>query len=682
MAADPQIPHNPHYPHLFAPLQAGHLTLPNRILMGSMHTGLESAPGGHAKLAAFYAERAAGGTALLVTGAFAPNMDGNLSPARETMIDAADRDAHRVIPQAVHEASGRILLQLLHAGRYSKHQNAVAPSALRAPINKITPRAMETAEVEQTVEDFVRGAMLAREAGYDGVEIMGSEGYLITQFLCLRTNQRDDEWGGTLANRMRFPTEIVRRTRERCGKDFLIQYRLSVLDLVEGGLTGDEVITVARAIEAAGADILNSGIGWHEARIPTIAHAVPRGAFAWATGRVKQAVGIPLIASNRINAPELAEEILARGDADMVSLARPMLADAEFANKAKAGDRAGINICFACNQACLDQIFVRGIANCLVNPRAGRETELVYRPVKARKRIAVVGGGPAGLSCAAVAAERGHEVTLYDRAAELGGQFNLAKLIPGKREFGESVAYYAERLRRAGVKTVLGKTPGEAELAGYDEIVLATGIDPRRPDIEGIDHPKVAGYVDVLSGRVTPGQHVAILGAGGIGFDVALYLAEGSGKAQSDPAAFAKHWGIVEDAASVGGLAAEPPRPEKPAHQITLLKRSTTPFGATLGLTTGWTLRIELARAGVQMIGGVRYDKIDDAGVHIAVEGAARVVEADTVVVCAGQEPNRALAAGLEARGKKPHLIGGAKLAAELDAKRAMLEGAQLAAAL
>jgi len=673
---------NPHYPNLFAPLKVGALTLPNRILMGSMHTGLESAPGGHAKLAAFYAERAAGGTALLVTGAFAPNMEGNLSPARETMIDSADRDAHRVIPRAVHAAGGRILLQLLHGGRYSKHPNAVAPSALRAPINKVTPRALTTEEVERTIEDFVRGALLGREAGYDGVEIMGSEGYLITQFLCLRTNQRSDPWGGPLENRMRFATEIVRRTRERCGRDFLIQYRLSVLDLVEGGLTGEEVVAVARAIEAAGADILNSGIGWHEARIPTIAHAVPRGAFAWATRRVKQAVGIPLIASNRINAPELAEDIIARGDADMVSLARPMLADAEFANKAKAGDRLGINICFACNQACLDQIFVRGIANCLVNPRAGRETELVYTPATAKKRVAVVGGGPAGLSCAAVAAERGHQVTLYERAAELGGQFNLAKVIPGKREFGESVAYYAERLRRAGVQTVLGTTPGEAELAGYDEVVLATGIDPRRPDIEGIDHPKVAGYIDVLSGRVKPGERVVILGAGGIGFDTALYLAEKHGRAQSDPAVFAAHWGIVDDPARVGGLAAEAPHPAKPDHRITMLKRSTTPFGATLGMTTGWTLRIELARAGVQMLGGVTYNRIDDSGVHVTLDGAERVVPADTVIVCAGQEPNRALVSGLEARGKKPHLIGGAKLASELDAKRAMLEGAQLAAAL
>ncbi|TAK44667.1 MAG: NADPH-dependent 2,4-dienoyl-CoA reductase [Betaproteobacteria bacterium] len=666
------------YPQLFAPLRVAHLTLPNRILMGSMHTGLEAMQEGPGKLAAFYAERARGGVALIVTGAFSPTLEGSLGPWRETMLDAADRERHRAIPQAVHDAGGRILLQLLHGGRYCKRADAVAPSPLRAPINFVTPRELSAAQVDQTVDAFARAAALAREAGYDGVEIMGSEGYLITQFLCLRTNQRSDDWGGSFAHRMRFAVEIVRRARERCGRDFVLQYRISVLDLVEGGLTGDEIVQLAQAIEAAGADLLNSGIGWHEARIPTIAHAVPRAGFAWATRRVKAAVGIPVIASNRINAPEIAEAILARGDADMVSMARPMLADPEFANKARAGDRKAINICFACNQACLDEIFDGRIAGCVVNPRACRETELVYRPAARKKRVAVVGGGPAGLSCAAVAAERGHAVTLYERAAELGGQFNLAKRVPGKREFGESIAYFAERLRRAGVRTELNCAARRQDLEPYDEVVLATGVEPRRPAIPGVDHPKVAGYADILAGRVKAGERVAILGAGGIGFDVALFLLDEGGGAHSDPGVFGAHWGIVTDASAVGGLAPGQPRPGKPRHRITLLKRSTTPFGSTLGKTTGWTLRIELARAGAQMIGGVEYRRIDDAGVHVVVDGEARCIAADTVILCTGQEPLRPLAG---ANGTL-HLIGGARAAGELDAMRAMREGAELAARL
>ena len=666
------------YPNLLAPLRVAHLTLPNRMLMGSMHTGLEPMRDGPGKLAAFYAERARGGVALIVTGAFSPTLEGSLGPWRETMLDASDRDRHRAIPQAVHDAGGRILLQLLHGGRYSRRADLVAPSPLKAPINHLAPRELSTAEVGQTVEAFARAAALAREAGYDGVEIMGSEGYLITQFLCLRTNQRQDDWGGSFANRMRFAVEIVRRVRERCGADFVVQYRISVLDLVEGGLSGDEIVQLARAVEGAGADLLNSGIGWHEARVPTIAHAVPRGGFAWATRRVKEAVRIPVIASNRINAPEVAEAILARGDADMVSMARPMLADAEFANKARAGDRLGINICFACNQACLDEIFDGRIAGCVVNPRACRETELVYRPAQRRKRVAVVGGGPAGLSCAAVAAERGHEVTLFEKSPELGGQFKLAQRIPGKREFGESVDHFAERLRRAGVRTQLNVTASVADLAGFDEVVVATGIEPRRPSIPGIEHPKVASYADVLSGRVAPGERVVILGAGGIGFDVALFLLDRTGRAQSDAAAFEAHWGIATDATAAGGLTSAAPGRTRPAHRITMLKRSTTPFGGTLGKTTGWSLRIELARAGVQMLGGVAYQRIDDAGVHVAAEGAERCIPADTIIVCAGQDPLRPFGEAREGL----HLIGGAREAGELDAMRAMREGAELAARL
>jgi 2,4-dienoyl-CoA reductase (NADPH2) len=658
------------YPHLAAPLALGFTTLRNRIVMGSMHTGFE-ARGDMAALAALYAERARGGAALIITGGYSPNEAGNLGPHRAQFSDERDRERHRLIAQAVHAAGGKIALQLLHSGRYGFHERIVAPSALKSPINAHTPREMSAGEIEQTIDDFARAARLAREAGYDGVEVMGSEGYLITQFLAARTNRRGDAWGGPLARRMRFATEIVRRIRAAAGADFLLVYRLSALELVEGGLTGEEICEVARGVEAAGATLLNSGIGWHEARIPTIAQAVPRGAFAWATRRLKEAVGIPVIASNRINAPEVAEEILARGDADLVSLARAMLADPEFANKALAGDRAGINICIACNQACLDHYFTGQPVSCVVNPRAGRENALLPGKAREPKKIAVVGGGPAGLACAATAAERGHRVTLFEKEAELGGQFNLAKRVPGKQEFGESIAYYGERLRRAGASVRLAHAPSAAELADYDEVVLATGVEPRRPDIPGIEHPSVASYVDILTGRVRAGDQVAIIGMGGIGFDVALYLLD-EREPTLDRAAFAAHWGISEAADVPGGLAI-PAAPAK-RRSITMLKRSHTPFGHTLGRTTGWVHRAELARHGVRMLKGVDYRRIDDAGVHIALDGAESVLRADTVVVCAGQLARRALPAR--------HVIGGAREAGELDAERAMREGVELGALL
>ena len=656
------------YPLLFRPLALGAITLPNRILMGSMHTGLEARKDGMERLAAFYAERARGGAALIVTGGFSPNDAGELGPHRAQVSNAGDAQRHRVIPQAVHAAGGRILLQLLHAGRYGFHANIVAPSPIKSGINPNAPRELTPAEIEQTIADFENAARRAQEAGYDGVELMGSEGYLITQFLAPRTNQRRDAWGGALENRMRFAVEIVRRVRAACGPGFIIDYRISALELVEGGLDATEIAAVARAVEAAGATLLNTGIGWHEARIPTIAQAVPRGAFAAAARNIKQAVKIPVVASNRINAPEIAEAILERGDADMVSLARAFLADEAFAAKAKAGDRAGINICIACNQACLDHYFIGQPASCVVNPRAGRETKLIFRKTKAKKRIAIVGGGPAGLSCAANAAERGHEVTLFERAGELGGQFNLAKRIPGKQEFAESVAYYAERLKRAGVNVVLGKSPTPQDLEAFDDVVIATGIDPRKPEIPGIDHPNVATYVEVLTGKVKPGREVAIIGMGGIGFDVALFLLEGDSRAPLDPGAFAKHWGISPEGSLLKVSFSEPKK------NITMLKRSDTPFGHTLGRTTGWVHRAELARNGVKMLKGVQYRRIDDSGVHVAMEGKELHVPADTVIICAGQMPWRPVAG--------QHLIGGAKEAGELDAKRAMLEGAELAAAL
>jgi 2,4-dienoyl-CoA reductase (NADPH2) len=673
------------YPHLFTPITAGPFTLPNRIIMGSMHTGLEGERDGVPRIAAFYAARAKGGAALIVTGGYGPNRAGRMTPHPAFIGSRDDAMALKPVADAVHAEGGRIVLQLLHSGRYGYHDEIVAPSAVKSPINKGVPRALAAAEIEQTVEDYAVASAYAREAGFDGVEIMGSEGYLISQFLAPRTNQRTDAWGGALENRLRFPVEIVKRTRARLGRDALLMYRISALELVDGGLSLDEIKRLAAAVEAAGADILDTGIGWHEAQIPTITQAVPRAGYAWAAGLVKPAVAIPVVASNRINAPEAAEAIIAGGQADMVSLARALLADEAFANKARAGDRAGINICIACNQACLDHYFTFKPATCLVNPRALREEEFASTPARAKKRVAVVGGGLAGMAAAATAAERGHAVTLYEAAGELGGQFNLAKRIPGKQEFAESVAYFAERMRRAGVavKTGTRADAGVLQAARIEHAVVASGIAPRPLAVSGADHEKVVSYVDLLAGRAAAGRRVAIIGGGGIGFDVAVYLVERASKAHVDPAAFAAHWGIDLANAGVGGLKKNG-HAAPPAHAITMLKRSPGPFGRTLGKTTGWVHRMALQRAGVRFLDGVTYRAIDDRGLHIVrTDGSEECIEADTIVVCAGQESLRALdESALRALGIECTYIGGAKVAAELDAKRAIEDGVRIGLAL
>ncbi len=668
------------YPHLFAPLDLGFTRLRNRVLMGSMHTGLEDHARDFPKLAAYFAERAEGGAALLVTGGFAPNVVGWLAPFGSKLSWPWEVRRHRQVTAAVHGHGAKICMQLLHAGRYGYHPLQVAPSRLKAPINPFTPRALSARGVERHIADYARAARLAREAGYDGVEVMGSEGYLINEFIAPRTNQRTDAWGGDAARRMRFAVEIVRRIRETCGPDFIIIYRLSLLDLVEDGSNWQEIVQQAKAIEAAGATIINSGIGWHEARVPTIATSVPRAAFAGVTAKLKPHVGLPLIATNRINMPEVAEAILAAGGADMVSLARPLLADPQWPNKARAGKADAINTCIACNQACLDHVFQNKRASCLVNPRAAHETELVYRPTPAPKNIAVVGAGPAGLACATVAAERGHRVTLFDAAGEIGGQFNVAKRIPGKEEFHETLRYFRHKLVETGVELRLGTVAGTETLAGFDEVVVATGIVPRTVDFPGADHPMVVSYLDVLLGRVRAADKVAVIGAGGIGFDVGEFLVHEGESPSLDPARWMAEWGVDPDFEARGSLAR--PQPEHPARHVWLLQRSPGKPGARLGKTTGWIHRATLKAKGVKMLGGVEYLGVDDAGLRIRVDGSEQLLDVGTVVVCAGQEPRRELADALRAAGRSVHVIGGADVAVELDAKRAIDQGSRLAAGL
>ena len=669
----------PAYPHLFRPLTVGHLTLPNRVLMGSMHTNLEEAPNGFERLAAFYAERARAGVSLIVTGGIAPNAEGAVFQGANALTEESQVAEHRHVVDAVHAAGGHLCMQILHAGRYAYSPELVAPSALQAPINPFTPRALSSEEVEQQIADYVRCATLAQQAGYDGVEVMGSEGYLINQFICRRTNQRDDDWGGDFERRMLFPVEIVKRIRQAVGERFLLIFRLSMIDLVEEGSSWEEVVQLGQAIEAAGANVINTGIGWHEARVPTIVTSVPRAAFTEVTRRIRAALSIPLITTNRINMPEVAERVLAEGHADMVSMARPFLADPEWVRKAEAGLAKEINTCIACNQACLDHTFMGKLTSCLVNPRACHETEITLAPAQTPKRVAVVGGGPAGLATAVAAASRGHAVVLFERRSELGGQFNYARKIPGKEEFNETLRYFRVMLEKHAVDVRLNTEATVGALADFDEIVIATGVVPRELALPGADHPSVLSYADAIEQPERVGKRVAVIGAGGIGFDVSELLSH-EGHPTMEVAAWCDEWGVDLAVGERGGLKA--PQPPRSPRSIVMLQRKSSKPGKNLGKTTGWVHRASLKQRGVETLAGCEYVRIDDAGLHIRREGQEQVVEVDTIVVCAGQESVRDLISPLAQAGSRVHVIGGADEAAELDAKRAIDQGTRLAASL
>ncbi len=677
------------YPHIFQPLDLGHVTLPNRILMGSMHTGLEDRLWNWPRLTRYFVERAQGGVGLMVTGGIAPNRRGSLAPLASKLTNRLEARRHRRMTDAVHEADGRICMQILHAGRYGYHPFTVAPSAIKAPINPFKPKALSARGVEAQIRDFVHCAALAQHAGYDGVEVMGSEGYFINQFLVPRTNHRKDQWGGAFENRMRLPVEIVRRIREAVGPDFIIIYRLSMLDMLADGNSWDEVVELGKAIEQAGASIINTGIGWHETRIPTIATSVPRAAFTFVTRKLRGTVKIPLVTTNRINMPHTAEDVLARGDADMISMARPFLADSDWVVKAEQGRVDEINTCIGCNQACLDHVFQNKVASCLVNPRAAHETELNITPAETRKSIAVIGAGPAGLAAATTAAGRGHSVTLFDQADRIGGQFNMALRVPGKEEFVETIRYFNRQIELLGIDLRLN-TRADAVLLedqGFDEVIIATGVTPRDPRIPGQENAKVLSYVDVLRHDKPVGKRVAVIGAGGIGFDVSEYLVHGQVTGRPDPDQpraedFFRHWGVDTDLDRRGGVEGLEPDFPEPARQIYLLQRKTTKPGAGLGKTTGWIHRTSLKKFGVEMLSGVIYDRIDDRGLHIRNGDAEHCLEVDNIIICAGQVPNRQLADALGEAGIRTHLIGGADVAAELDAKRAIDQGTRLAAGL